>query len=466
MAVVVSQGQNEIGDLRRTGVDIRPHRQRMVREDLDTKFKDPTDPFRIVFVCAMWSTGFDVPSCSTIYLDKPQRNHTLMQTIARANRVHGDKVNGLIVDYIGVFRDLERALTIYATGVDEEGRAPIQDKSRLVEQLRDAIDEAKVFCASIGVDLAQIDAASQLERIDLIDDATDSILINDPTKREYLQHANTVLKLYKAILPDPDASEFAGIHSLIYIITRKINSVNASADISDVMTEIENILDQSIAPTSYLIEAPRYYETDSPIDLSQIDFDELRERFRGRHQQIEIERLRGAINRKLSQLIHLNRTRMNYQARFEQMIAEYNAASAADRPPFYEQFIAFVGELNAEEHRPIAEHLSEEELALFDQLIQTELELTEEDREEVKNTVRQLLDSLRETLVLDWSKRQQSRAVVLQTIKEVLDNQLPQCYTQELYDQMCQVVYQHIRDSYFGEGRSIYQIPGRPVSQN
>ena len=167
-----------------------------------------------------------------------------------------------------------------------------------------------------------------------------------------------------------------------------------------------------------------------------------------------------------AQLIHLNRTRMNYQARFEQMIAEYNAASAADRPPFYEQFIAFVGELNAEEHRPIAEHLSEEELALFDQLIQTELELTEAEREEVKNTVRQLLDSLRETLVLDWSKRQQSRAVVLQTIKEVLDNQLPPCYTQELYDQKCQVVYQHIRDSYFGEGGSIYQISSRPVSQN
>ena len=103
MAVVVSPGQNEIDELRQKGVDITPHRTRMNTEDLDTKFKDPDDPFRIVFVCAMWITGFDVPSCSTIYLDKPQRNHTLMQTIARANRVYGDKNNGLIVDYIGVF---------------------------------------------------------------------------------------------------------------------------------------------------------------------------------------------------------------------------------------------------------------------------------------------------------------------------------------------------------------------------
>ena len=167
MAVVVSQSQNEIGDLRAQGVDITPHRQRMNTEDLDAKFKDPKNPFRIVFVCAMWMTGFDVPACSTIYLDKPQRNHTLMQTIARANRVFADKANGLIVDYIGIFRNLEQALAIYAEGTDEEGRNPIQDKSELVEKLKGAIAEIKQFCANHGVDLAQIDAAEtdRLERI-------------------------------------------------------------------------------------------------------------------------------------------------------------------------------------------------------------------------------------------------------------------------------------------------------------
>ena len=100
--------------MREAGLDITPHRQRMLTEDLDERFKDPDDPFRLVFVCAMWMTGFDVPSCSTIYLDRPMRNHTLMQTIARANRVFPDKENGLIVDYVGVFRHLEAALAIYA----------------------------------------------------------------------------------------------------------------------------------------------------------------------------------------------------------------------------------------------------------------------------------------------------------------------------------------------------------------
>src|SRR5437879_1326890 len=132
----VSQAQNEAADMAEQGLDITPHRRRMVTEDLETKFKEPGDPFRIVFVCAMWMTGFDVPSCSTIYLDKPMRNHTLMQTIARANRVFGDKTNGLIVDYVGVFRNLQRALAIYgsgAAGAATPGEMPVMPKTELIE---------------------------------------------------------------------------------------------------------------------------------------------------------------------------------------------------------------------------------------------------------------------------------------------------------------------------------------------
>ena len=114
MAVVVSQSQNEIDDLKQKGLDILPHRERMQSEDLESKFKDADDPLRLVFVCAMWITGFDVPTCSTMYLDKPMRNHTLMQTIARANRRAPGKSAGVIVDYVGVFQNLQKALAIYA----------------------------------------------------------------------------------------------------------------------------------------------------------------------------------------------------------------------------------------------------------------------------------------------------------------------------------------------------------------
>ena len=462
MAVVVSQSQNEIDDLRARGVDIAPHRQRMNTQDLDAKFKKPEDRFRIVFVCAMWMTGFDVPVCSTIYLDKPQRNHTLMQTIARANRVFKDKVNGLIVDYIGIFRNIEQALAIYAEGTDPEGTAPegrnpIRDKSELVEELRETIAEIKEFCANLGVDLTQIDTVetAPLERVGLITGAVNRILVNDETKGDYLQRASQISRLYKAILPDPAASDFNGICTLINIIAKKIKNLTPSPDTSDVMEQIEDLLDHSIVPTGYTIDADA--EADSIVDLSRIDFDQLRERFRTQHKQIEAERLRGSIRRKLSEIIPLNRSRMDYQERFEQIIAEYNAA-AIDVDTWFEQLIALAEELNEEEQRTIAEQLSEEQLAVFDLLTRPEIDMTEAERDAVKAISKELLETLqRERLVLDWRQRQQSRAAVKVTVAEILD-ELPERYTQEIYDWKCEVVYQHIYDCYYGNGNSIYGV--------
>ena len=457
MAVVVSPGQNEIDDLRQKGVDIVPHRTRMNSEDLDTKFKDPEDPFRIVFVCAMWITGFDVPSCSTIYLDKPQRNHTLMQTIARANRVFGDKNNGLIVDYIGVFRDLEKALAIYATGADAEGnQKPIADKSELVEKLRAAIADITEFCESLGIDLgaAQTDAAWQ--NISHIHDAMERILINDETKKRYLQSATNIIKLYKAILPDPNAHEFTQICQLINTIAQKIRHLVPPADISSVVAEVENLLDQSIAPESYLIQTPPDPYTPEQVDLSQIDFEQLREQFGTVHKRIEAERLKGAINAKLASMIRLNRSRMDYQGKFEQMIAEYNTGTLGVQD-YFEQLFDFADELHQEDQRIATEDLSEEELAVFDLLTRHEPHLTVPERDEVKIAVKRLLETLKqEKLVLDWRKRTQAKADVKDTVNIILDAELPQPYTPELFGPKTEVVYQHIYDSYYGEVKSIY----------
>ena len=462
MAVVVSPGQNEIDDLRQKGVDIEPHRSRMNTEDLDTKFKDADDPFRIVFLCAMWTTGFDVPSCSTIYLDKPQRNHTLMQTIARANRVFGDKNNGLIVDYIGVFRDLENALAIYAAGADAEGKKPIADKSELVEKLREAITEITEFCAQINVDLARINTSEPLQRISQIDDAMNAILENDATKREYLQFAANISKLYKALLPDPDAHAFIGIYTLTNVIAQKIKNLTGPADLSDVMAEVENLLDQSIAPEGYVIETDRddydtqHQETEKRIDLSQIDFEMLREKFKTAHKRIEIEKLRSAVNTKLTAMVRLNKNRMDYQAQFEQMISEYNAASA---PPdmFFDTLLEFASELNKEGERAGIEELSEEELTVFDLLTSAGPELNRPERDEVKEATKKLLETLKaERLGLDWRKQTQLRAQVKLAIQQILDPKLPDTYTPELFIQKCEAIYQHIYDSYYGEGKSIY----------
>ena len=457
MAVVVSPGQNEIDDLSQRGVDIRPHRARMNTEDLDTKFKDPNDPFRIVFVCAMWITGFDVPSCSTIYLDKPQRNHTLMQTIARANRVCGDKNNGLIVDYIGIFRNLEKALAIYATGADVEGnQKPIADKSELIEKLRAAIAEITEFCEGLGIDLMAAQTDDALQNINQINNAMECILINDETKRNYLQQATNVAKLYKAILPDPDAHAFTRICQLISTIAQKIRNLTPSADISGVITEVEDLLDESIAPEGFLIQIPPDSYDMNQVDLSQIDFEQLSEQFNTEHKRVEAERLRGAINGKLTAMIRFNRSRMDYQEKFEQMIAEYNAGTigVAD---FIQGLFNFAGDLNQEDQRAATEDLSEEELAVFDLLTRREPHLTVPEQDEVKTAVRKLLETLkREKLGLDWRKRTQSKAEVKETVSNILDDGLPQPYTPELFNQKSEAVYQHIYDAYYGEGKSIY----------
>ena len=245
------------------------------------------------------------------------------------------------------------------------------------------------------------------------------------------------------------ANEFSGICTLIHIIAQKIKNLIAPADTSDVMEEIEGLLDHSIIPTGFTID-----EDSETHDLSQIDFNQIRERFRTQHKHIEAERLRGAIDRQLSEMVRLNRTRMDYQERFEQIIAEYNAARDVD--VWFEQLIAFTEELNEEEQRTIAEQLTEEQLAVFDLLTRPEIDLTESERDKVKAISKQLLETLKEgKLVLDWRKRQQSRAAVKLTVLQIL-RELRECYTQEMYDQKREAVYQHIYESYHGNGNSIY----------
>ena len=195
----------------------------------------------------------------------------------------------------------------------EGNQKPIADKSELIEKLRAAIAEITEFCRGLGVDLDEAQTDDAFQNIAQINDAMERILINDETKKGYLQLATNVTKLYKAILPDPDAYEFTKICQLIHIIAQKIRNLTPPADISGVMTDVEEVLDQSIAPEGYLIEIPADGYDAEPIDLSQIDFQQLSERFNTQHKRVEAEKLRGAINSKLAAMIRLNRSRMDYQ---------------------------------------------------------------------------------------------------------------------------------------------------------
>jgi type I restriction enzyme R subunit len=147
---------------------------------------------------------------------------------------------------------------------------------------------------------------------------------------------------------------------------------------------------------------------------------------------------------------------MNYLERFQQMIDEYNAGSL-NLEEFFRQLVNFAKGLKEEEKRGIAENLSEEELAIFDLLTKPEIKLTKKDEQQVKKVAKELLQTLKkERLVLDWRKRQQTRAAVRVCIEEALD-QLPPAFSGDLYHEKCELAYQHIYDSYFGLGSSIYE---------
>ncbi|HKP53543.1 MAG TPA: type I restriction endonuclease subunit R [Chloroflexia bacterium] len=462
MAVVVSPQQNEVEDLKEKGVDIAPHRKRMITEDLDTRFKDPADPFRIVFVCAMWMTGFDAPSVSTIYLDKPMRNHTLMQTIARANRVHGDKLNGVIVDYVGVFRDLQKALAIYGSAKDSaggDGDTPVKDKSALVETLRDALAEMRAFCRERGVDPEQILNLYGFAKVQQMDALKESVLVNDQVRARFISLAATVARLYKAILPDLLANEFAPMVSLYAIITAKIITQQDPPDISKILRDVEALLDLSIAPKGYVIREHGVGEDgtgNGRIDLATLDLAALRAQFESGQKYAATQTLRAALATRLQQMVRMNKSRTDYLEKFQRLIDEYNSG-AEPIDLVFAHFHAFRQELDAEERRTITENLTEEELALYDLLTRPNLKLAPTEREQVKRAALDLLEVLKgEKLVLDWRQRQQSRAQVRSTIEHILDKELPALYTPDLYQQKVETVYQHVYDSYYGAGVSIY----------
>ena len=446
MALIVSPGQNEIAEMQARHLDIVPHRKRLVESQppLDEKFKDTTDPLRIVFVCAMWLTGFDAPSCSTVYLDKPMRNHTLMQTIARANRVFPGKHSGLIVDYANVFASLEKALAIYGAGRD--GGSPVKDKAQLVAELRMVVEAAMRFCATHKVEIADLEKlpVQGFERIGMLDDAVDALISPDPVRREFLGHERLLKTLYGAVKPDPAAIEFAPRIALMAELALRIKQKISPepANITGILNEISAVLDASISGVE-MSSMPS-----ASIDLSKIDFEALAQRFKQtNHKNTELEALKAAIRSRLERLIRINKTRANFAEKFEELIESYNAGSR-NIEELFEELLKLSRSLSEEQTRHVRENMTEEELVIFDILTRPAPTLSSEERGEVKKVARELLERVKNLLVIDWRRRQNSRARVEDAIKDVLDTGLPRAYDKVLYEEKCSALFEHVYESY------------------
>lgn len=452
MAVVVSQAQNEVADMADLGLDITPHRRKMNDEDLDTRFKDPDDPFRLVFVCAMWLTGFDAPSTSTIYLDKPMRGHTLMQTIARANRVFPDKDNGLIVDYIGVFRNLEKALAIY--GVDRSGEigTPIEPTDDLRSALATVLAEAEDYLAENDIELSDLEEATGFEFVNLLDSTVEALLIDEATRKGWVQLASRVRKAYKSLMPDPAAVRATKRVSIIRNVANKMASLGEQADISDVMDGVSKLLDRSVGTREYIIRAAG--EEEALLDLNQIDWEQLAITFAA-NKRTAARAVGRELEKQIDDAVRKNPTVIHLADRLRQLIADYNAGTL-NAEEYLRRLAQLHSSLDDHQRRVIEEDLSEAELAIFDLLTKPAPELTDGELRKVRTAAQRLLTHIEETLVLDWKKKEESKAALRVAIRRVLDDELPEAYGREIFDEKRQAIYEHIYASFGNDGESIY----------
>lgn len=456
MAVVISEEQGEVDKFRKWGLDIIPHRKLMKegylgadgkRIDVEDAFKSEPHPFRIVFVCAMWLTGFDVPSLSTLYLDKPMKAHTLMQAIARANRVSEGKTNGLIVDYCGILKSLRKALATFAgaRGDDDPGETdPTRPNDELLEDLKEAIGAARRFLTDRGTSLDAVVQTTGFQRNAAIVLIKESINTNDETRKRFEILAREVFSQFKSCLTIKGVNDCRADSSALGVIYKSLQKDRDAADISGIMQQLHEVVDAAIEPRSgEAVVAGKLF------DISAIDFDRLRAEFeRTPAKRTTVINLMDAIEKRLARMMAENPTRTNFQACYEEMVTEYNEEK--DRVTIeatFQALLKFVAALGEEESRAVREGLEPEALTLFDLLKKPDLQKAEIKR--LKAVAASLLTTLeaRKQEIQDWRAKEATRDTIRQEIYDFLYNDetgLPDSYSEDEIAQKSQVVFTHV----------------------
>lgn len=429
MAVMVSLGdnQNEIADMEEYEIDVLPIRERILKTtsrdgkviSLEDEFKDPDSDLRIIFVCAMWLTGFDVPNLSTLYLDKPLKNHTLMQTIARANRVADEgKKNGLIVDYIGVFKNIQYALGLYAAnGVDED--TIIKSKDELLNDLKRSLGEVKDFLRSEQIELAPLLEAPAEQKLLLLEKYANTIIGNREKKMRFLNLASALQSAYRSVLPEPAAEDYYKEVTAVRVMASRVRDVGAqSVDVTQVKKDLEELLDKSIQTGEYVISQHAKVK-----DLSMLDANALQAFFaRLDNKNMQIEAMAAELQQKITDMVKRNKKRARFMERLIDLLDEYNSG-AHDVEQLFEDLIALAKDLSEEEQRHVKEGLNEDELAIFDLLVKDNL--NPDEVAAIKGAAHELLLGLKSLLVPHWRDFETLRSGVKVAISDLLFKKLP-----------------------------------------
>ncbi len=449
MAVVISQEQNEIQTFKKWDLDIKYHRAKMEKRELDKEFKDSKNPLRVVFVCAMWLTGFDVKCLSCLYLDKPLKAHTLMQTIARANRVSEGKSNGLIIDYIGVVKALRKALADYTANVGGNGGTdPTVDKDKLIARIMETIAKAKAFLSEKDFDLQMLMDAYDFMKLSYLQEAANAVCGTIEDKKTFTTYASELNRLMKYIdrddITDHTRREYEAIAAVHAELQKKRKHVNTT----DLMVRINAIISSyvEIQYTPMMIrEEPRRF------DISAIDFDLLRREFaKVKKKNLVLKDLEELIRMKLDKMLFANPERINYYERYQQIIDDYN--SEQDRATIEKTFMDLMdlaNRMNQEEQRYVREGFaSDEELSLYDMLFRADL--SKNDIKKLKEVAAALLQKIKAKISeLDhWTDKQETKAAVDNLIRDTLWAQLPECYDEVSISVYRQQIYEYVYTRY------------------
>lgn len=459
MAVVVSEESGEEEKFERFGLDITQHRKRSHQvddegRDIEEQFKDPDHPLQLVFVTAMWLTDFDAPSVSTLYLDKPMKSHTLMQAIARANRVYSDdkrgiKINGLIVDHVNIFHYMKKALKDYGGSHHEaELDLPVKQVDELIEMLILTQEEMIHFCASLKIDLLEIVTAEEVfSKTCKVKAAVNAVVANDEQKAQFIIYTNLLKNIYDASCPENFQYDWYNrIYKLVQYMSKMMGNLIQNERIEDAQVKVEALLDVSVdSENLFYIKEDLDADYNKTISLSEIDVESVIAKIqKSEYVNIELVELRNFIEQKLEAMLNKNETRVTFAQRYEKLVQGYNAGATANEN-YFKELKKFVKDLKKEDARASTEHLSEEELVLYDLLLKEKL--TKEEKQ-VKSAATQLYHSLMKEngkfLSVDWFKDEQPKQRVKNKIETVLDKVLPDSYDKEVFQNKTETIFQFI----------------------
>lgn len=456
MAVIISQEQNEVATFEKWGLDIKPHRSKMEKREMDKEFKDPDNPFRIVFVCAMWLTGFDVKCLSTIYLDKPLKAHTLMQTIARANRVYEGKCNGLIVDYVGVVKALRKALADYTkTKGGTDGSDPAPDKAELIARIIALTNDIIEYMKQHGFSLSGLVQAVDFDKLALVQEGANAMCVSEEVKKRFEVMARELFKLFKYVEKQEVTDQYRAYKNAISAVYDQMQEKKKQSDNTDLMIQLHNIVSEYIKVvklpehvnedgSGYLVESRRF-------DISHIDFERLQQEFaRVKNKNLLMKDLQELINDRLDNMMKRNPSRINYYERYQKIIEEYNAEQ--DKAAIEKTFIDltnFVNDLDDEEKRYVREGFNnDEELAMYDLLLKDSL--TPAEIKKVKKLAKVLLERIKDKISeLDhWTEKEETQAAVDILIRDTLWSELPDSYDDRLLNEYRRKIYEFVYTTY------------------